>query len=173
MSETPSTFSLFSKPFIDALIDTFKTMLNTDLSVHSPRVKLSSIAQGDITAMIGMNGQLRSQMSGEYEPFAGMLALTFKEELYVKLAGRMLMEDYSEYCEEISDAGSEICNIVMGNAKNGLSTLGFKIEMSTPTTVKGKNHQLKYPPKSTVIEITCTTVFGDFMLEICYQEFKM
>lgn len=173
MSDTPSNFAQFSKPFIDSLIDTFKTMLDVDLSVHTPRIKNSSIATGDITSMIGMNGFVKSISTGADEPFAGLLALTFKEELYIKLAGEMLGEEFSEYCDEISDAGSEICNIVMGNAKNGLSPLGFKIEMATPSTVRGKDHQLKYPPKSTVIEITCTTTFGDFMLEICYQEFEL
>lgn len=171
MSETPSNFAQFSKPFIDALKDTFKTMLDMDLDAHTPRIKNNSIATGDITSMIGMNGQVKSKKSGENEPFAGLLALTFNEEIYIKLAGQMLSEEFTEYCDEISDAGSEICNIVMGNAKNGLSPYGFQIEMASPSTVRGKNHQLKYPPKSTVIEITCTTKFGDFTLEICYQEF--
>lgn len=171
MTDTPSNFAQFSKPFIDALNETFRTMLQTEVKIHTPKLKTSSIANGDITSMIGMNGTLTSVKTGQTEPFAGLLALAFNEDVFIKLASRMLMEEYDQYCDEISDAGSEICNIIMGNAKNGLTPLGFKIEMASPSTVIGKNHQLKYPPKSKIIEITCSSEFGDFMLEICYQEF--
>lgn len=161
-------FVEFSKPFLDALTETFKMMVQTDIKAHSPTIKSTRDAHGDISAMIGMNGEVIRD--GETKEFKGLLVLSWPEELYVKLAGRMLFEEYEEYCEEIEDSGAEICNIVMGNAKNGLVPLGYKIAMATPTTVRGKNHSLKYVPNSTVIGITISTDLGDFMLELCYQE---
>ena len=167
-SEQSKHFVEFSKPFIDNLKDMFKMMLQTDVKVHTPQIKKNSIAKGDITSLIGMNGTV--EKNGESISFKGLMALTFSEEIYVKLAGRMLMEEYTEYCDDIADAGSEICNIIMGNSKSGLSQLGFKIGMASPSTIKGANHEVKYPPKAIVIEIMCSADVGDFVLELCYQE---
>ena len=161
-------FVKFSKPFLDALSETFEMMVQTKIKAHSPSIKTSNVASGDITALIGMNGKV--ERDGEMKDFKGLMAISWPEDMYVKLAGRMLFEEYAEYCEDIADSGAEICNIVMGNAKNGLTPLGYKIDMATPSTVRGKAHEIKYPSKTTVVEIILTCDLGDFALELCYQE---
>ena len=161
-------FIQFSKPFIDALKETFSMMVQTDVTTHSPQIKSTPVAKGDISAVIGMNGTIESD--GVEKDFKGLMVISWPEDLYVKLASRMLFEEYTEYCDEISDSGAEICNIVMGNAKGGLNPLGFKIDMATPTTVRGQQHEIKYPTKSTVIAITIGCDIGEFTLELCYQE---
>lgn len=162
-------FVKFSKPFLDALTETFEMMVQTKISAHSPKIKNSSIASGDISALIGMNGKV--ERDGNEKDFKGIMVISWPEDLYVKLAGRMLFEEYTEYCDDIADTGAEICNIIMGNAKNGLSPMGYKIDMATPSTIRGANHEIKYPDKTTVIEIVISCDAGDFSLELCYQEY--
>lgn len=161
-------FLQFSKPFLDALKETFKLMVQTEIKPHSPKLKETAVARGDITAIIGMNGKILND-DGD-KNFKGLLVISWPEDVYIKMASKMLYEEYTEYCEDISDSGAEIVNIVMGNAKAGLNQLGFKIDMASPSTIKGKNHEVKYPPKTTVIEITISSDLGDFTLELCYQE---
>lgn len=163
-----SQFVKFSKPFLDALKDTYEMMVQTEIKPHTPSIKNDSTASGDITSMIGMNGVL--EIDGELKDFKGLMAISWPEDLYIKLASRMLFEEYTEYCDDISDTGSEICNIVMGNAKNGLTPLGYKIEMASPSTIRGKSHEIKYPTKTTVIAIKIGCDLGEFTLELCYQE---
>jgi chemotaxis protein CheX len=163
-----NNFVQFSKPFLDALSETFDMMVQTKIKAHSPKIKSSNVARGDITALIGMNGTV--ERDDGVKEFKGQMAISWPEELYVKLAGRMLFEEYTEYCDDISDSGAEICNIVMGNAKSGLTPFGYKIEMATPSTVRGKSHEIRYPAKATVIEIVLSCDIGDFTLELCYQE---
>lgn len=161
-----SSLVQFSKPFLDALTDTFSKMLETEIKVHTPILKTERVANGDISAMIGMNG--KRDHNGEQHDFRGLLVLSWYEPIYVKLASRMLMEEYEEYCDEISDFGAEIANIVMGNAKSGLNPLGYQIEMATPSTVSGKDHCIKYVNNSTIIGMTVSCDVGDFTLELCY-----
>ena len=163
-----SNFVQFSKPFINALTDTFKLMVDTDIKCHSPKIKDNKTAKGDITAMIGMNGVLES--NGTSKDFRGLMAISWPEDVYIKFASKMLYEEFTEYCDEISDSGAEVVNIVMGNAKGQLSPLGFKLEMATPSTIRGKQHEIRYPSKTTVIEITVSSDIGDFTLELCYQD---
>lgn len=161
-------FITFAKPFIDALSDTFETMVQSKIKAHTPTIKEESTAKGDITSLIGMNGEV--ERDGKVNPIKGLLAISFPLPVYLKIASAMLMEEYTEFNEEIADTGSEIANIVMGNAKNGLNAQGYKIEMASPSTVRGPEHHITYPSGTTVIEVTVSSDHGDFSLELCYQE---
>ena len=158
----------FSKPFIEALKETFKVMLSTDINPHSPKMKTGNKASGEITAMIGMTGTV--EKDGKSQDFNGLIALSFTKEVYLKIASAMLMQEFDDYCEDMEDTGAEIANIVMGNAKKVLATQGYKIGMSTPTRIKGKDHEIKYPSGTTVIETSISSNLGDFTFDICYRE---
>ena len=158
----------FSKPFIDALKDTFKIMLFTEITAHSPKLKTTNKAHGEITAIIGMNGTI--EKNGKVQDFNGLIALSFSKEVYLNLASAILMQEFTDYHEDMEDTGPEIANIVMGNAKKVLATNGYKIGMSTPTRIKGKDHEIKYPKNTMVIETSISSTLGDFMFEICYRD---
>ncbi len=119
--------------------------------------------------MIGMNGTL--SQNGKDSEFNGLIALSFSKEVYLKIASAMLMQDFTDYNEDNEDVGAEIANIVMGNAKNALVAQGYKIGMSSPTRIKGKDHEIKYPNNTTVIETVMKTPWGDFTFDICFREF--
>ena len=158
----------FSKPFIDALKETFKVMVSTEITPHSPRLKSDSKARGELTAMIGMNGVL--EKNGQQLKFNGLIALSFSKEVYLKIASAMMMQEFTDYHEDMEDTGAEIANIVMGNAKKVLAEQGYKIGMSTPTRVKGKDHEIKYPANTVVVETSISSDHGEFTFDICYQE---
>lgn len=154
----------FSRPFINALQETLSKMGNIHITSIETQLKKTSSLKGDITALIGMNGQRKNKL------IKGSFLISWDEEVYVKMAGRILMEEYSQFCHEISDTGAEICNIVMGNAKRDLVELGYKIEMATPNTILGKNHTIQTPPNVSIIEISLQTEIGEFQVELCYLE---
>jgi len=158
----------FSKPFIDALKDTFKVMMSTEITTHSPKMKTDAKAHGEITAMIGMTGTV--EKDGKQQDFNGLIALSFNKPTYLKIASAMLMQEFTDYHEDMEDTGAEIANIVMGNAKKVLVTQGYKIGLSTPTSIKGVDHQIKYPANTIVIETSISSALGDFVFDICYRE---
>lgn len=168
MSDVNKNFIEFSKPFIDALKETFSLMMQTELTPRSPRMKDNSLTKGEFTSIIGMNGKLNQ--NGDTKDFKGLIGLSFDLEVYLKVASAMLMEAYTEYNEEISDTGAEIVNIIMGNAKKALAPKGYEIGMATPSTIRGKDVEIRYPKSTTVIETTIDSELGSFVLEICYQE---
>lgn len=161
-------FIEFSKPFLEGTKETFKIMMDSDLKVHSPSIKVDNKPKGEITSLIGMNGTVHKE--GKDLEFKGLIAFSFSKEVYLKMASAMLMQEYDDFCEDIEDTGSEIANIVMGNAKKVLAEQGYKIGMSSPTTIKGIGHEIKYPSKNQVIETIISSEFGDFSFEICYSE---
>lgn len=168
MNDYTSRFIQFSRPFVDAAKNIFQTMVFTEIAPQKPEMKKDSISRGDVSAFIGLTGIV--EKDGETAEFTGMLVLSFPFETYLKVASAMLMDEYSEYSDEIADVGAEITNIITGNAKRDLSALGFKIEMSVPTSISGKDHHIKYPDKTNVIMIPMDSAHGKFFMELCYRD---
>jgi chemotaxis protein CheX len=168
MSEDISQFIAFSKPFVDAAKNIFKTMVSATLETGKPSFKEGNISKGDISSIIGMTGTC--ERGGETLDFKGQLVISFPEETFLKVASAMLFEEFTEVNDENSDTGAEIINMIMGNAKRDLTPLGYKMGMATPSTVTGKGHQIKYLNGVKIVVIPMTCVHGEFFLEICYEE---
>lgn len=163
-----SNFVTFSKPFIDATINVFKTMVFTEVTPQKPDVKKTSRSQGDVSAVLGLSGEV--EKNGEVKPYKAQLVISWPYETYLKCASAMLMEEYEEFTDDISDVGGEICNMIMGNAKRDLGTLGYTSNMAIPTMIEGKGHNIKYPEGVIVILVPIESDHGPFFLEICYKE---
>ncbi len=163
-----ANFLEFSKPFIEAAKNVFETMVFTKLEPGKPGVKSGNTSKGDVSAVIGLSGDVSKD--GEDKSYRAMLVMSFPYETYVKVASAMLMEDFTEFNEEIRDVGGEITNMIMGNAKRDLAGLGYTSNMAIPSIIEGPSHTIKYPDASTVIIIPINCAHGEFYLELCYAE---
>ena len=143
-------------------------MMQTEINNQTPEIKQTPKARGFYSAIMGMNGVLEE--SGQTRNFKGSMSVTWAHDCYLKSAGKMLMEEYTEMNEEIRDAGAEVVNIIMGKAKTVLAERGYKIEMSTPTVVIGQDHELQYQKDVMTITTPFSSELGEFWLEIGYQD---
>ncbi len=164
---TVTNFVNFSRPFVESAKSVFETMVFTKLEPEKPTIKKDALSRGDVSAVIGINGTVTQD--GELMRFKGMLVLSWPYETYFKIATSMLMEEFSEYNEEIADVGGEICNMIMGGAKRQLSEMGFATEMAIPSMIEGKGHTIKYPPGTTVVMIPMNSAHGKMFMELCFR----
>ncbi len=163
-----ANFLEFSKPFIEAAKNVFETMVFTKLDPGKPSVKKNNSSKGDVSAVLGLSGVLTKE--GTEKKYRAMLVISFPYDTYIKVAGAMLMETYTEFNEEIRDVGGEICNMIMGNAKRDLGGLGYTSDMAIPSIIEGPSHTIKYPDGTTVIIIPMKSAHGEMFLELCYAE---
>jgi chemotaxis protein CheX len=161
-------FISFSTPFIQAAKGVFETMVHTKLEPDKPVIKKDRLSRGDISSMIGITG--KATIDDYVLDFKGMMVISFPEETFIKIVNKMLNENYTELNYDIADASSEICNMIMGNAKRELSEKGFKFKYAIPSTFLGGNHAISYPQDTTVILTKVKSHFGDFFLEVCYSD---
>lgn len=165
---TQKRFIEFSKPFIDAAKNVFETMIFTKLEPQKPSIKEGNRSQGDVSSVLGLSGEYEN---GDVKtPYKAMLVIAFPYDTYIRTASAMLMEEYTEYNDEIADVGGEICNMIMGNAKRDLKEMGYTTNMAIPSMVEGKNHSIHYPSKTTVVLIPIETDHGPLFIELCYLE---
>lgn len=168
MSDFHKRFFEFGKPFILGAKSVFETMVFTSIQTGKPILKDSNQSRGEISSVMGIMGTFKRD--GAEEPFKGMFVLSFPKQTYLKIAGAMLMEDFTEVNEENEDVGAEISNIITGNAKRSLADLGYAINMSIPSTISGVDHTIKYPAATHVILIPVNCDHGEFFMEICYHD---
>lgn len=160
-------FLEFSKPFVEAAKNVYETMVFSKLEPEKPSIKKDATSRGDVSAVIGINGQINK--NGGNQRFKGMLVLSWSYQTYFKVATSMLMEEFNSYSEEIADVGGEICNMIMGNAKRVLSENGYTIEMAIPSMIEGKDHTIKYPQGTTVVMIPMKSAHGVMYMELCFR----
>lgn len=161
-------FINFSKPFIEATKNIFETMVFTKIDPGKPTFKKDHVSRGDITASIGLSGTVN--IEGEESGYRGQLNVSFPMETYLKVASAMLMEEHTEFSQEIVDVGGEISNMIMGNAKRDLVKVGYNTSMCIPSIIHGQNHSISYPPNTSIILIPIESQHGPFFLEICYAQ---
>jgi chemotaxis protein CheX len=161
----------FCRPFIEAIKEVYSTMISSEVSPEKPAIKTQPTSFGYYSAIMGING--RFEKDDEKKSFKGTLVLSWPEEVYLKTASAMLMEEYTEYNDEIADVGLEICNITMGSAKKVLSAEGFHIDMSIPTSVRGKGHEIRAQEGVVTISTPLNCDLGTFVVELSYEDFEV
>ena len=147
-------------------------MVFTEIQHGTPILKEQVNQLADYSSVMGINGKYENEDLGSVD-FQGSLVLSWPMETYLKTASKMLMEEYSEFNDEIQDLGMEIANITMGNAKKIVNPLGYKIEMSVPNCVVGKDHAVESDKGTVTIVIPLQSELGAFFMEINYKDTKI
>jgi chemotaxis protein CheX len=108
--------------------EVFELMLSSELTGPSTAEETDL----DVTAMVGLAGQLCGVLSVRCEGTAAALMTS-------KMLG---VELHKVASEEMSDALGEICNMVAGNFKNKIAGLSDGCLLSPPTVITGNDYSL-------------------------------
>jgi len=132
--------------------EVFDLMLGCKLTIAETSLPLGR----EMTAMVGLAGQLRGVMSLRCSVASSTL-----------MASRMLGVPAAEIGPEGGDAFGEICNMIAGNFKNKISGLGNGCMLSVPTVIIGSDYDLRPLTDSKALEVTL--VFENMPITISLQ----
>ncbi|OUS29220.1 chemotaxis protein CheX [Gammaproteobacteria bacterium 45_16_T64] len=152
----------FINPFLQSMSNVIATMASIESVQGEVSLKLDDVAHGDVTGLIGMVG----------EKTKGSLAISFKKEVILDITSRMLGETITEINDDVLDCVGEITNMVTGGAKNLLAEKGFDFDLATPVVINGESHDVVHKFKGNKITIPFSTEYGDFFVEICFEDIK-
>lgn len=145
--------------FLDATTSVLKTMAFIEPRPGKAYLKGDSVAQGDVSAIIGMTGAVK-----------GSLAISFSGGCILKIVSNMLGEEMSDITAEVKDAVGEITNMVSGVARQKLEGDGYIIAAAIPTVVSGVNHSILHVLAGPSLIIPFETDSGPFVVDICLKE---
>ncbi len=146
----------YVNPFIKATVETFKTMLNLDLSTGTPMLKKDAQHSYDISGVIGLSGEAQ-----------GIISISFPKALALKIVSALLGEEVKIVGPELTDGIGEIANIIAGNTKQYLTQ--FKLSISLPNVVIGSGHRIEVQSGVPTIIIPLKCKLGDFAMEIALK----
>jgi chemotaxis protein CheX len=148
----------FINPFLEGTMSVLRTMAFIEPRPGKPFLKKNNMAQGDISGIIGLTGDVK-----------GSLALSFSERCIMKIVSNMLGEEISSMNGDIKDAVGEITNMVSGVARKKLEELDLSISAAIPTVVSGKNHSILHVLGGPSIIIPFETDHGPFVVDVCLK----
>ena len=96
-----------------------------------PGVNHGPDGSADITAMVGLAGELQ-----------GMMSVRCTSAAACAMAGAMLGMEITECDHDVHDALGEVCNMVAGNFKAKIPGVGVSCSLSVPTVITGGDYQL-------------------------------
>jgi len=148
----------FINPFISATQKTLEVQCSVSVTPHKPYVKKPSDPPllGDLSGIIGIVS----------ETFSGSLAISFPEQLFLKMANKLLGLSMAEITPEVVDFVGELSNIILGQAKGELNNLGYKIHQAIPSCIWGKDHKIKSFGSGVCVVIPFETEDGIFHIEV-------
>lgn len=149
----------FVNPFISALKNVLTTMAQTDLKAGKPLKKSDTVACGEVSGLISMEGP---QVNGS-------LSITFEESLALEIMLKILGEKRASVDDEVADMVGEIVNIVCGGAKSALADTGYDFGMASPIVLKGKEHSLIHKADGPHVIIPFSNENGKAYIEFCFN----
>lgn len=120
--------------------EVFDLMLGCQLETATVPVSGEGL---DVTAMVGLAGCL-----------CGILTLRCKASSAVLMASKMLGVEPENAGPESWDAVAEVCNMVAGNFKNKVPSLGEGCQLSVPTVITGTEYILRALAQDIPIGVT-------------------
>jgi chemotaxis protein CheX len=148
----------FINPFLNATQKVLKVQCFIEAKAQKPSIKKPTdpLLLGDISGIISISS----------EAFNGTLAVSFPEAVFIKVAANMLGEKVDKIHEGVVDLVGELANIILGQAKLELATLGYALQMALPSCVWGKDHQIKHFGGGVCVVLPFETEAGIFHIEI-------
>ncbi len=144
----------YINPFIESVVNVFKTMLDVDTLISKPYIKEHDDAAHNVAAIIGFSGDA-----------VGSVALCFNSrsasQIASKFAGTEITADHPDFADSLG----EIANMVAGGAKAKME--GLDISISLPRVVAGTGQHTLRSQKNPVLALPCDSVLGRFIVEAC------
>lgn len=145
--------------FVKAVEDTFEIVAESrahpiDVAGEPP---LDRPRPKDISAVIGFTGS-----------YQGMVILSFPSNVASQIVERSTGE-LPLTNEETADTVSEFLNMIAGSAKRSLTSTGQSVEMSLPTVVIGRNHEVFHGSEKPCMRIDFESELGAFYIQMSLE----
>jgi chemotaxis protein CheX len=132
-------------PVVAAVKYVFKAMLDIDIGEGVPFNNEARKSTGDITGVMALTGAEGDQK--------GMLAFSTSKQGALEIYKRLMHQEFQEFTAEIIDGMGELTNIISGRARYELEKENINLYAHVPIVFSGKNAQVNYITKTTVVSI--------------------
>lgn len=120
--------------FVMALIEVMEKSANTKIKPGKPARKQTDIAEGDVSALVGLNS-LNAK---------GSMSISIDKELALQVMQRICGEEHSKIDDDVANMVGELSHKVTHRAQKKLHEQGFDFEMESPLITSGLGHSIRH-----------------------------
>jgi len=120
-------------PFISATNTALEMMAMVKPERKKVYLKTNNVLIGDISGVMGLSGEV-----------SGSIIVSFTAASACLIVGNMLGQTYTEINDDVKDGIQEIVNLIAGQAKTMLKDTEYHFQVSIPTCISGKGHQVNH-----------------------------
>lgn len=148
-----------SNQIIESAQEIFSSMVMMDIVASADATTKPFPLVDSISGVIGLAGTHK-----------GVLAIHIPNKVAMAITGSFLGMDVEEINEDVEDAVGELANMLGGNVKSILSENGRDIELSLPTTVRGKEYDFQPNKQADRVIIPFSCDVGEFVIDLQLEE---
>ena len=149
----------YTQPFVDAAVKVLETMAFTTPKLQGIGPWDKTLVAGQVVGIIGL--------SNENENLQGFMSVGFTETCICRIVSNMLGEEFTCICDEVREAVGEIANMISGQARQGLSAKGIKLQAALPSVISGNDLVVDGSEKTPRVMISFDTEDGPFEIGVC------
>jgi chemotaxis protein CheX len=143
-----------------AVSETFKLMFGYDIEIVDASLIPPGSPLDERTAIVGFSGSMR-----------GSCQIRMSASAARAIAAAMLGDSLAEEDDDsINDALGELCNMLAGGWKNGISGLSAACALSPPTVISGSDYKVHLSHPSHTISQSYRFDCHTFQLMLCREE---
>ena len=145
----------YINPFLVAVENLFKTMIDIPFTLGKPTIKKENIPTHEISGIIGLSGDV-----------TGCVVISLSQDIAFEIVEALTGETFTELSPDCTDAIGEIANMIAGNAKTDFPPGDTSI--SVPSVITGR-HKVSYPSGLPIISIPCHTQKGELVIDVALK----
>jgi chemotaxis protein CheX len=147
------------QPFIAAVMEAMEIMAQCSVQVEEIYRKSDKKMQGYISGIIYLIAKVER-----------ILSVTLSYKTGRELARRLLGDiEQDPSPEVVCDAAAEMVNIVAGQVKGRFVETPYEFDISTPTIITGKNHEIHHDPSLPCFVIAFKSDLGPITMQLCIR----
>ena len=108
-------------------------------------------------------------LSNEDESIQGFMSIGFSAPSIIQIVSNMFGEEFNSMTDEVREAVGEIANMISGQARQGLSAIGVKLDGGLPTIITGKELDVNGTEDKPILMVKFEVEKGPFELGVCIE----
>jgi chemotaxis protein CheX len=148
----------FMNPFVDAASDVLAAEVQVEIERGTLGLQKSAMTTNDITVMLSLVGQVEGIVLYEMSTATGLA-----------LVSRMMGQDFPEFDNLAQSGVAELGNVITGQATIKLSKEGYRVDISPPTLIQGRDIQISTLDFPRIV-VPLKTELGEILVHLALRE---
>lgn len=148
----------FMNPFVEAASDVLEAEVQTKTERGTLGLHKSALTTNDITVLLSLVGQIEGVVLYEMSIATGLT-----------LVSRMMGQEFPEFDNLAQSGVAELGNVITGQATIKLSKEGYRVDISPPTLIQGRNIQISTLDFHRIV-VPLKTDMGEIVVHLALRE---